>query len=449
MNITKRKRAISPRSGGKDLRDEWMIRHMNHNKAYVFACETGKGEADEELLQRLQDRFHWYRESWAELPRLAVKNGLNATDLKASGHIPLSIDIEVAALCDLACPFCFRQHILTPDKIIDSNRCFRLIEQAAELGVPSIKFNWRGEPLLNPRLPEYIKYAKQCGILDVIINTNATKLDEAMSRRLIEAGLDLIIYSFDGGTRESYERMRPGRFKTNNFDDVYKNIRQFKAIRDRMNSPLPYTKIQMILTAETFSEQDAFVELFESYVDDVSVKQYTERGANLEELSGDARDQLARALEENGMPEETPFMRDMDGTMYIATGRIPCEQPFQRLLVTYDGRVGMCCYDWGAQHPVGYVDSTAFEDPNSDIDVVDTKVKSNAKGFEFMSEAQMPAQLNEPNKATLTLDEIWHGPEIEKVRSAHINNCANKIKVCQTCTFKETFEWKRVERHND
>ena len=38
------------------------------------------------------------------------------------------------------------------------------------------------------------------GILETIINTNATNLTEKIPK-LIEAGLDLIIYSFDGGSK--------------------------------------------------------------------------------------------------------------------------------------------------------------------------------------------------------------------------------------------------------
>ena len=53
-----------------------------------------------------------------------------------------------------------------------------LIDQAADLQIPSIKFNWRGEPLLHPKLPKFIEYAKKKGILDTIINTNATTLSE-------------------------------------------------------------------------------------------------------------------------------------------------------------------------------------------------------------------------------------------------------------------------------
>ena len=50
------------------------------------------------------------------------------------------------------------------------------------------------------------------GILEVIINTNATSLTKK-SEELIDSGLDYIIYSFDGGSKATYEKMRPGRFK--------------------------------------------------------------------------------------------------------------------------------------------------------------------------------------------------------------------------------------------
>ena len=57
----------------------------------------------------------------------------------------------------------------TPDKIISESLCYKIIDQAAEMNVPSIKFNWRGEPLLHPKLCDFIKYAKQKGILETII----------------------------------------------------------------------------------------------------------------------------------------------------------------------------------------------------------------------------------------------------------------------------------------
>ena len=138
--------------------------------------------------------------------------------------------------------------------------------------------------MLHPKLSDFIKYAKQKGIIETIINTNATKLNSKLSEKLINSGLDILIFSFDGGTKETYEKLRPGRFKENKFDDIYENIKNFKKIKENLNSILPITKVQMVLTEQTSNEQEQFFELFNDYVDDVSVKQYTERGGDLEYL---------------------------------------------------------------------------------------------------------------------------------------------------------------------
>ena len=85
--------------------------------------------------------------------------------------------------------------------------------------------------------------------------------------------------------KKTYEKMRPGRFKENSFDKVYSNIKNFKKIKDELKSKLPYTKIQMILTKETSHEIDNFFDLFNEYVDDVSVNQYSERGGEISDLN--------------------------------------------------------------------------------------------------------------------------------------------------------------------
>jgi len=442
--MPERKYAIEGRRDAETDRVDHMIAHMASNKAYMDAADGRGGDADGEILTAFRERYAWYRRQWREQPRDAVARALTGDDFRATKAPPLCVDIEVAAVCDLACPFCFRQTFATPDKVMTDALCFRIIDQAADLGVPSLKFNWRGEPLLNPKLPDYIAHAKSRGVLETIINTNATKLDQGMSERLIDAGLDLMIYSFDGGTRETYERMRPGRFDENSFDQVYGNIRRFAEIRDAKGAVFPRTKIQMILTEESFSEQAAFFDLFEACVDDVTVKQYTERGAGLSDLDSAARERLAAALSEHGLGEDTAHMRDMDGNLHIATGRLPCEQPYQRLLVSYDGRVAMCCYDWGAQHPIGYMDMAAVTNGEAPYDEIVAKVKSGAKGFELMDRVDMPACHNTPAERVETLAELWYGPEIDQVRSCHVEGRGNDVDVCRQCQFKETYQWQAV-----
>ena len=49
-------------------------------------------------------------------------------------------------------------------------------------------------------------------------------------------------------------------------------------------------------------------------------------------------------------------------------------------MITFDGRVGMCCHDWGAQHGIGFVDEKAFDQNKLTADV-EKKIKQNSKGF--------------------------------------------------------------------
>ena len=123
------------------------------------------------------------------------------------------------------------------------------------LGVPSVKLNWRGEPLTHPRLPRLVDYAKRAGILEVLINSNAVELSERKSRDLIEAGLDVLIYSFDGGTKETYEKIRI----RGKFDVVTSNLRRLIELRDELGSP---TKIMtsIIRQKEALQEVDGDLE---------------------------------------------------------------------------------------------------------------------------------------------------------------------------------------------
>ncbi len=441
MSVSARRYAVQGRSNLEADRVAYMVEHMPANKAYRLAAESAGGDPDGALLEGFRDRYRRYREDWRGQPRRAIEAGLSDRFVQDTGCPPLCVDIETAASCDLACPFCFRQSIATPDKLMRADLGFRIIDQCAELGVPSVKLNWRGEPLLHPKLPDFVAYAKQRGILETIINTDAVTLTEERSRALIEAGLDLLIYSFDGGTKETYEKMRPGRFKVNRFENVYGNIRRFAEIRNESGSAFPRTQIQMVLTAETHGEQEAFFDLFERCVDVVSVKAYTERGGSLADLDDASRTQLASFLDARGMPADTPYWRDRGGTLMVSDGRLPCEQVYQRLMVTYDGSVSMCCYDWGNEHPVGYLDAQAIREADRPYLITLEKARAGAPGFERMEHVSLPARHVHPEPRVQTLGEIWDGVLLNDVRRKHLAGAVDSVEICRACPFKETYRW--------
>ena len=422
-------------------RNAYMVDNMSENLAFLSSVESNKSISKDEQLRFFQKKYTDYRKSWKSQSTECFEKSSYGPNLLDQGYIPLCIDIETAAICDLACPFCYREALATPDKIISEKLFKNIVDQASEMGVPSMKFNYRGEPLMHPKLPEMINYAKKKGIIETIINTNATHLTEETSRRLIDSGLDFMIYSFDGGTKETYEKMRPGRFKKNKFENVYKNIVEFSNVREKINAKFPRTKIQMILTKEAFPEQASFFDLFHNFVDEVSVTQYSERGGNIEDLNASDKKRYKKLCSDLKLPDDSPYLKKSDGSMSISDSRVSCGQPYQRMFVTYDGRVAMCCEDWGAMHPIGYVSDESFKDEDADKKLVLDRIDSGRKGFELMSDVIMPPKHNNPKKIIQSLSQIWTGYEVEQVRRAHGENKANEISICKNCTFKDTYNW--------
>jgi MoaA/NifB/PqqE/SkfB family radical SAM enzyme len=439
--LAERQYAIQGKLDIEARRVAYMLAHMAENRAYRQAATANGGDPDGRLLDSFKDRYQAYRLAWRGNPRFAIEQGYHDQFYEKTGFPPLCVDLETAASCDLACPFCFRQSIATPDKLMREDVAYRILDQCAALGVPSVKLNWRGEPLLNPKLPAIVAYAKRVGILETIINTDAVTLAEDKARALIDAGLDLLIYSFDGGTKATYERMRPGRFHENRFEDVYENIARFARIRGELGTSLPRTQIQMVLTAETHGEQEPFFQLFEDCVDDVSVKAYTERGGAVADLDDASRAGVQAFLDRHGMPSSTPYWRNREGRLMVSLGRLPCEQIYQRLMVSYSGSVSMCCYDWGNEHPVGYVDAQAYEEGMKPYLVTIEKARQRAKGFEHMANLALPARHVAPLPRVQTLKEIWDGALLNDVRRHHIQGTVDRVAICGGCPFKETYRW--------
>ena len=92
--------------------------------------------------------------------------------------VPLNVDVEIASLCNLFCNFCFisdgsfDKEIRKPAddgkskrRLMPKELAFKIIDQSAEIGVPALKFNWRGEATIHPDYSEIIQYARNKEII--------------------------------------------------------------------------------------------------------------------------------------------------------------------------------------------------------------------------------------------------------------------------------------------
>lgn len=237
---------------------------------------------------------------------------------------PLHVDIELSDACNLRCKMC--AHGLGTVKnvgLMNQELVKKLIDQCVEARVYSIKFNWRGEPSLNSFLPGAVKYAKEKGILEVQINTNGQTLPNNPDILLNCAanGIDRIIFSVDGFSKETYEQIRIG----GSYEKVFQNIHRLIEWKKKNSSHKPFIRIQMVRTKINEKEVDEFIKYWQPLVDDVRISDVTDRGQGNELAVGDQ----------------------------IAVGRRRCPQPFQRLTIGRDGRASPCCSDWYQEFIVG------------------------------------------------------------------------------------------------
>ena len=118
--------------------------------------------------------------------------------------------VRINFLCNQACRFCFvSTHLPTAsDEAVEG--AIRGI--ANEGGVVVLS---GGEPTLNPRLLDYVRFAKAEGASQVELQTNAIKLgDLDFCRQLIDAGVDQLFISLHGSKPDISDRVTeaPGTF---------------------------------------------------------------------------------------------------------------------------------------------------------------------------------------------------------------------------------------------
>ena len=133
-----------------------------------------------------------------------------------------------------------------------------------------------GEPLLDKHLDEYIRYAKELGFTYTFVTTNGYLLDEEKMSSLIEAGLDSIKFSFNGGTKEHYLFAHG----VDGFQRVKDNIITLSNYRERKNKTFKIY-ISSVLTQYTKDDGEEIRKQFEAAVDDILILECHNQGGNM------------------------------------------------------------------------------------------------------------------------------------------------------------------------
>lgn len=160
---------------------------------------------------------------------------------------PYILKIEPSNICNLKCQFCYdnRRPPSKEERPFGRMSFEHFSKLVDEVGPYLFKINLYGfgEPFLFPETFEMIKYATAKNI-GVGVSSNLNLDDPTVCEKIVNSGLETLIFSCHGVTQESYSK-----FMVNgNMDLAMKNIRDIIAIRRKLGSVTPLIDWQFCVT---------------------------------------------------------------------------------------------------------------------------------------------------------------------------------------------------------
>jgi len=168
------------------------------------------------------------------------------------------IQVPVTTRCNLSCVMCPGQSYQDFVEMDVSDEVFRAALDAAPIAA-EVQTTWYGEPLLNGRIYSMVATLKERMSSDSELGlaTNATLLNERNTARLFRAGVDFLMLSLDGASRETVEAIRVGV----DFDTVIQSIRNCVTYRKALSSEKPRLSCHFVILDSNLHEIPQYVSL--------------------------------------------------------------------------------------------------------------------------------------------------------------------------------------------
>ena len=152
--------------------------------------------------------------------------------LKGDVVYPLSVEIDLANVCNHGCPWCsfngFRQENWV---MFHEGRIFTLLDELAAVGVKSITFTGGGEPLVHKRAADIFEHTAKLGMQFGVV-TNGRRLEGRVAD-VVAARAVFVRVSLDAGTAQSHQLLHATA--TPEFERILGNMR---ALRDKAGDRL-------------------------------------------------------------------------------------------------------------------------------------------------------------------------------------------------------------------
>ncbi len=260
---------------------------------------------------------------------------------------PDVVRIEASGKCNFRCIHCPTG--IAPNKrpVLDNKQFESILNQFITNDfIPRVVVLYHGgEPLLNKRLPDYIKKLKAIGVQKTVITTNASLLKEELAEKLILAGLDEIKTSFDGNSPEESMTIR----RNSQFYRDAENVRTLYKVRKNLGKTTPKIIISnvQICSRDSLNNLKANNTLTLKNIPEYLTSFFKEEKDDIEFKSHPAM--IWPGYESDGTFEKVRFPSNKPKY---------CGSLFETISIASNGNILLCCYDLKEELVMGNV----FED---------------------------------------------------------------------------------------
>jgi radical SAM protein with 4Fe4S-binding SPASM domain len=176
------------------------------------------------------------------------------------------LSIELTYKCNLKCIMCPQANELKKDnsalkkamqteKEIGIEVIRKVLKEATDIGVKAITFTG-GEPFMRKDILEILEEAKKYPITCTIISNGGVIKDEQI-KRIVEIGVDKIIFSLDG-PKDIHNQIR-GNNKT--FDNLIKNTAKFQEEKNSQNKNIPDVSFNCTISSENYKHLEEIMDI--------------------------------------------------------------------------------------------------------------------------------------------------------------------------------------------
>lgn len=248
---------------------------------------------------------------------------------------PYTLVIDPSNLCNFKCNFCAiqskKEDLPFRKQLMDKELFMKIIDDLQEFPekLKVLRISGQGEPLLNPNLPDMIKYAKEKAVAEFIeIITNGSRLCPELNQKLIDSGIDRIRISIEALDVAGYQNMADAKI---DFEVFRGNI---KDLHDRSGTCEIYCKI-VDAAVPTEADRKRFFELFGDICDRIFIDNVIPLWSDFEEIN-----------QKMEVGKKGVHGQEIKKVMV-------CPFPFYSLIINPDGEVTVCCADWKRKLIVG------------------------------------------------------------------------------------------------